>query len=326
VLQIFKNYSPYAVMMLFIATILLKLGVILHPEPIFVASQSQIIWQKIADFLHSILGGSSFLITFFAVLNLFGQSIFLNKIANDHHLFPKSTYLPAITYLMVTSLFKEWNYLSGALINNWLVLAILSGVLKLYATEDARKHIFNIGCFISLSSFIIFPSFLYIILLLIALAVLRPFKVSEWMVGLLGLLTPYYFLVGILYLTDSLPLLQKVLAIDFSLTKPTSNIEVIATAAVFFVIILVIGTFYLNYYMDRMLFQYKKWWWVTLCCFIISIVIGMFTLAKSYNQWMMILPVASLMIANTWFEERKNWFKLVCFYLFIAIIIFTQWY
>jgi hypothetical protein len=325
VLNIFRNYNPYSVIVLFLLAIFLKLATIIHPEAVFVASQSEVLWLKLGAFLQTILGNSPFLITFFAVCNLFGQGIFLNAIANRHHLFPKSNYLPALTYILVTSLFKDWNFLSAALVGNWLLLFMLSSMLKLYATTDGGKQIFNIGCCISLTAMLIFPSIFFIALLLLALAILRPFKAAEWMVGLLGILTPFYFLAGILFLTGDLHLLKKMVTIGFSLPSKMDHPAVTLTAFSMLMVMMVTGMYYLNIFMSRMLFQNKKWWWVIIACFLISLITGTFTVANGYNQWLAILIPGSFIIANAWFEERKKWVSTVLFYLFLAVVIFAQW-
>lgn len=325
-LNIFRNYNPFSVIALFVLALFLKLAILAHPEAVFVASQSQIVSLKLSSFLQVVLGSSPFLITFFAVCNIFGQAIFLNSIANRHHLFPKSNYFPALTYILVTSLFKDWNYLSAALISNWLILAMLSSMLKLYAVADARKQIFNIGCFISLTAMLVFPNVVFILLLLLALAILRPFKVAEWLVGLLGILTPFYFLAGILYLGNDLELMKRMIAIGFSLPNKIDNAPVILSGISMLIIMIVTGIYYLNIFMTRMLFQNKKWWWVIFACFFISLIAGIFTVAKGYNQWMAFLIPGSFVIANAWFEERKKWVTNVLFYLFVAVVIFAQWF
>lgn len=306
--------------------IFLKLAVLIHPEMAFTASRSQIIWIRLSEAMETMLGHSAFLITFFALVNLFGQAVFLNRIAARHHLFPKTNYLPAMTYVLVTSLFRDWNYLSAALISNWLLLAMFSSVLQLYSATDVRKQIFNIGCFISLTAMLVFPNIIFILLLLLGLAILRPFKAAEWMVGLLGIITPFYFLAGILYLCDDLELLRRMVAIGFSLPHGQSVPAVVITSGITFLLSLGAGIFYLNYFMGRMLFQNKKWWWVIVAGLLIGIVTSIFTVAKGFNQWMAVLAPASFVIANIWFAERRKWLTTVFFYLFAAVTIFAQWY
>lgn len=325
-LNLFRSYNPYSVIVLFLVAIFLKLAILVQPEMAYAVGESQIVWLKLAGVLERMMGGSSFLITFFALVNLFGQAIFLNRIANRHHLFPKATYFPALTYLLVTSLFKDWNYLSAELIGNWLVLAMISAVLQLYTSSDARKQIFNVGCFISLSAMLMFPNIIFVLLLLLGLAILRPFKIVEWTVGLLGIITPFYLLAGILYLTGDLPFLKQMVAIGFSLPGEILHPEVVFTGLATLLLFLFAGVGYLNYFMSRMLFQNKKWWWVVTASLLISIIACLFTVAKGYNQWMAMLAPASFIIANVWYAERKRWITTIFFYLFVAVVIFAQWY
>lgn len=306
--------------------VFLKLAILIHPEMVLVTDQSQIVWVKLSSFLETILGRSPFLLTFFAIINLFGQAIFINRIANRHHLYPKATYLPALTYILVTSLFKDWNYLSASLVSNWLILGMLSGMLQLYSAGDVRKQIFNIGCFISVTAMLIFPNIVFIAMLLLSLAILRPFKAAEWLVGLLGIITPFYFLAGILYLTNDLVLLKRMISIGFSIPRYVERPELVITSFSFLGLMFLAGIFYLNNFMGRMLFQNKKWWWVVIASLVISILAGIFTVAKGYNQWMAVLVPASFIIANVWFEERKKWITTIFFYLFVAVVIFAQWF
>lgn len=325
-LNIFRSFNPYSVFALFLVAIIFKLAFLVHPDMPYHVADSQYVWLKLSGFFESMLGHSAFLLTFFALVNIFGQAIYLNRIANTHHLFPKASYLPAMGYVLITSLFKDWNYLSAALISNWLLLGMLSGMLQLYASPDARKKIFNIGCYISLTGMLVFPNMAFIVLLLLALAVLRPFKLSEWMVGLLGLLTPVYFLAGVLFLADDLPLLTKMVSIGFSLPAKLQYPGIVLTAFSIILLLLITGVYYLNIFMSRMLIQNKKWWYVVIFSFFISIIAGVFTVAKGYNQWMAVLIPATFIISNTWFEERRKWLPRVFIYLLAGVIIFVQWF
>ncbi len=305
-LNIFRSFNPYAVFVLFLVAIVFKLAFLVHPVMPYRIAESPYLWLKLADFMESALGHSAFLLTFFAIVNLFGQDIYLN--------------------VLLTSLFKDWNYLSATLVSNWLLLAMLSGMLQLYAAPDARKQIFNIGCCISLAAMLVFPNIAFILLLLLALAVLRPFKISEWMVGLLGLLTPLYFLAGILFLTDNLHLLPKMAAIGFRLPDRLARPEIVIAAFSVIALLMTTGVYYLNTFMSRMLIQNKKWWYVVIGSFFVSLIAGTFTIAKGYNQWLGVLVPVTFIVTNTWFEERRKWLPRVFIYVLMAVIIFVQWF
>lgn len=325
-LQLFRNYNPFSVILLLLIAIGFKLAILIHPSLPLVLPGSQLVWKELAAVAGNILGRSPFLVTFFTLINIVGQALMLNRIANQHHLFPKSTYLPAMGYVMVTSLFTEWNYLSAPLVNNWLLLIALATCLRLHALPQSRKEIFNIGFCLGLASLLLFPHLVFILLLFLALSLLRPFNAGEWVVGLLGLVTPFYFLGSVLFLTDNLPLIHQVFQAGFSLPTsiqaPASSIPAFGMV----LILLITGYSYLNGFMSRMLFQTKKMWWVIIASFLISLVAGIFTVAQGYNQWMAVLIPGTLVLTNTWFAESRKGLIRLLFYLWVAVIIFVQWY
>jgi hypothetical protein len=103
-------------------------------------------------------------------------------------------YLPGMTYLLITSLFPEWNYLSAPLIVNTILLFVLSGLLKIYNQQNAKGTIYNMGLALGIASFLFFPSITFIIWVLLALLVMRPFRLNEWMICIVGMTNAILFL------------------------------------------------------------------------------------------------------------------------------------
>ena len=137
------------------------------------------------------------LITF---LLLFTQAITFNRLVNDQRLMQKSNYLTAMGYLLITSLFAEWNVLSAPLIINTLLIWVWSSMSRLHNDHHPKTSLFNIGIAIGVSSFFYFPSLAFAALIVFGLLVTRAFKVSEWMVALLGIIAPYYFLLAYVFI------------------------------------------------------------------------------------------------------------------------------
>jgi hypothetical protein len=325
VLQVFRNYSPYAVIILFLFAIGFKLGALLHPV-LPVASAEQVIWQGVLDFLHLLLGQSAFAFTFFALINSFGQALYLNKIAATHHLFNRATYLPALTFLLISSLVPQWNYLSAPLIGNWLLLMILSNTLQLYGTTEPRKKLFNIGCFISIAAFLHTPYFMLAVAVLASLALLRPFKAGEWVIAVLGIITPIYFLTGILFLVDKISWLQQIPEIDLAIPRTINMPQVFYTVVGIMVCLGLFGAFTLQNFMSRMLIQPKKLWGVTLLMTFLCIVAGLTTVGSERSNWLVAVPLLSLLLSAAWMREQNKWISSVLFYCTIAALIYIQWF
>ena len=65
-----------------------------------------------------------------------------------------------------------------------------------------QKALFLIsGLALGISGFLFFPSITFIIWILLALMIMRPFRLNEWLLCLLGITTPFYFYAIYLFLT-----------------------------------------------------------------------------------------------------------------------------
>ncbi|RQO32219.1 hypothetical protein DBR32_00985 [Taibaiella sp. KBW10] len=322
-LKLFKNQNPYAIILLFILALVLKFNVLSHssmPQ----LDQHQVLWSIVIKKLIAIFGKSGFFYTFLATLSIVAQGLYLNYVVNKYHFFSKRTYLPAYTYILLTCLLKEWGTFSVEMINNWLFLWLLNLVYSTYADQNARKSLFNIGCLYSLLMLLSFPNVLFIFFITIALLILRPFKLVEWMVTLLGMITPVYILGGLAYLTDSLYIFSDIFSVQFTLPKLLNSQTVIALSALG--LLSIIGFVLLNQQMNRMLFQIKKLWWINIIFLFISILstIPIFTLGNEI--WIVTLLPASLFIMNVWFVQKPKWFAETMNMLLLATAIYLQWF
>ena len=323
-LKLFRTSSPYSVIALFLVAILLKLNYLIHPVSI-AALPDQVIWNSIvAQTLH-IFGNAAFGFTFLGIINIVFQGIYLSRISWEFNLFPYDSYLPALSFILVTSLFPDWNYISAFSITNWFILIAFKNIFQLYALKDGNKSLFNIGALISLSAIFVFPYILFLILFFIGLAVLRSFKLKEWLMLFLGIFTPIYILLSVFFLTDNMLVLKELIPFGFSFQHFQQNAIATYLSLGLLSLFLIIGFFYLNVFSSRMLMQVKKNWGIILVYLIVSLLVGVFSVWSGFSVWLpAILPI-SLIFTNLWFEERKSWIAKVVFYLFIAVIIFVQW-
>lgn len=324
-LQLFRVNSPFSVIALFIAAICFKLGWLLHPLPPIVYSD-QIAWSKIVEWLTLFLGHSPWGFTFLALINIIGQALYLNRMANTYHLFPVNTYLPALIFVLASTLLPDWNYLSAPLIANWFLLAAFNGILRLSTTMETRKDIFNTGFFISLALILTFPYIVFVLLLFFALARIRSFNAGEWAMALFGLLTPVYFLAGILFLTDDLALLQHLMPIGIVPHPWKGNLTQLIVLPGMLALLLICGFIYLNIYGERMLTQVKKSWGIVIAGLIIAILPGLFSPFPGFAIWFPTLIFLSLLTTNIWVERRKLVLVRILFYLLLAVVIFAVWY
>src|SRR6185503_18765652 len=63
-----------------------------------------------------------------------------------------------------------------------------------YKKEAALALIFDAGLLVSIASLFFFPYIVFILFIIAALMILRPFNLREYLMAILGLLVPYYFI------------------------------------------------------------------------------------------------------------------------------------
>lgn len=324
-LQIFRNHNPYVVILLIVITLVLKFYYLSNPLPVIVL-EHQGIWSMLTNWL-GWQGSGPMFFAFLALLNVLGQALFLNKIVLDANLYQYKTYLPAFSYVLLTSFVPEWNYFSVYMLSNWFVLGLLSNVIRLGDAADARKLIFNSGLMVAMATVMVASHIFLILILVVGMFVLRSFRFSEWMLLLLGALTPFYFTLGVLFLFDQLPFFSQLFSLDlmelpdfstFSLTEIWLPIIVLG-------IYMLLGMWSLNTMTSKMLVQVKKLWIIIIAAFFISTLSGFFNVSDGFHAWISALLPLSIIFATLWYASYRKWVLDILFYLGIAFSLYLQW-
>jgi hypothetical protein len=196
-------------------TIVMKAGAILHPVmPVRVPHH--VLYNLIIGEMPETVGANGFLTSLGVIFCLFFQSIYIVHITGKHKLFHRVTLIPAFIFLLLTSAFPQFSMAGETILVNWILLAAIDSVLGLSVSQNPRKLIFNSGFIISLCSLFQFSYLGFFLLLVVALVMLRPFSIGEWSVMILGYLTPLYFFICFLFLTDNWKLFHDWVHIGFS--------------------------------------------------------------------------------------------------------------
>lgn len=313
----FKANNPYNTFLLLIYGLLLKLPMFLHPT-IPVAQQTDgFLFKTLIDEL-SVLGMPS-IYPIISFILLFTQAITFNKLANDHRLMQKPNYLTGMAYLLITSLFSEWNILSAALIVNTMLIWVWANMSGLYNNKSAKSTLFNIGIGIGISTFFYFPSIAFAILIIVGLILTRPFKLSEWIVALLGIVTPYYFILAYVFLTDNWKGYKWPI---FLVSLPNfyqSHYKLAAVILILFVAI--VGLVFIKQNFRRQLVQTRKSWNLVFLYFLVAVFIPFINTTHNFQYWILCAVPLSAFIASAFLYPAKKWFPLFMHWLMVAFVL-----
>ncbi len=188
---------------------LLGLVVVFRIIPIFGWSihQEVVIFEP---YIKSILPISfSFLSTPWVNISLAGvlvylQAIILNQILIKYNIFPKPSFLPALSYILLNSLFTIFLTLQPVLIANFFMLWLLDRLFSIYKTDQPITRAFDIGLIIACGTLIYFPFMILLPILWIGLSIFLPFSWRAWLSGLCGFLILYLFIGVYFFMIDNM--------------------------------------------------------------------------------------------------------------------------
>jgi hypothetical protein len=256
---------------------------------------------------------------------LFIQAITLNRFINSQRMMTRSTYFPGMAYLLITSLFPEWNYFSAPLLVNTILLFVLSGLFNTYNQQQAKGGVFNIGLALGIASFFFLPVLTFVVWVLLALAVMRPFRLNEWVICILGITTPYYFYA--IYLVINGEWSWQGLVPYFTVSLPVVRQSAWLAGSVFLLgVPFFAGGYYVQDSLRRMLIQVRKGWSLLLLYLLGAFLVPFVNSSDTFETWIMAAVPLAAFHACTYFYSSFRILPLLLFWLTIGFILGYQYY
>ncbi len=324
---IFKQKSPANLLLLLVMGVLLKLPIFssTYSPPVGDREENGLLFNLLFDFLKPYTVGFPLLFSVLAFLFLLLQAMMLTRFVNAQRMVSKTTYLPAMAYLLLTSFLPEWNYFSAPLVVNTFLLLILSILFNIYNQENSKGSIFNVGLLLGIAGFVFTPAFTFLIWIFLAIAIIRPFRVNEWLICLLGVSTPFYFYAAYLLINGSW---------SWDAFLPSLSIELpflrqsawLAGAAFLIMLPFLIGGYYVQENLRRMLINVRKGWSLLLLYLLAAFLLLFVNASGDFSNWIMaLIPIAAFHAAAYQYATSKL-FPLVTFWLAVAFVIAFQYW
>ena len=323
---IFKANNPSGNAILFGYAILLKLPLFLHYSAPQLQVMDGVFYKDILHLLEPVSKGFPSIYNIFTFALIFLQAISINKIASTLKLHRQSNYLSGMAYLLITSLFSEWFSLSAPLIVNTFLIWIWGKLCTLYNNPSPKATIFNIGLVTGLAAFIYFPSLTFLLLIMVGITIARPFRLQEWLMGLVGILTPVYFFASYFYLTDQVTSFHFP---GFHLSYPHFFGNRWAYAALVMVLVATsIGIFFINTNMRRQVVQTRKSWQLLFLYLTVAVFVPFVNTGLNFTYWILLTaPVAPIIAAAFFYPQKKLLPQLLhwaMFAIYVAVGFFSK--
>ncbi|RZK78380.1 MAG: beta-carotene 15,15'-monooxygenase [Pedobacter sp.] len=257
----------------------------------------------------------------FAGIIIYIQAILFNRVVNNHGLLSKPGYLPALLYVTAASLFMPFLIMSPTLICNFLLIWVMDKILKIGKSPNAIMIMFDIGMIIAVGTLIYFPFLVMLIMLWLSLLLYRSFSWREWVSGLVGFLTIFFFVGVYYYWNDSLSQFYKIwlpLANKFPSVFKINYNDYLVLVPVTLMIILASLQLRENFF--RSFISTRKAFQMLFFMFIVSIVSFYTKPDFRIYHFLLCVPPGSVLLAYYFSNAKKRWFYESLFLILVFAI------
>ena len=318
---LFRDRSDINLFFLVLLSIVLHFHVWIHPPMVVANASDGLLAELILNYIKPL--SPIALIIIFQVLIL-SQAIRLNMLLSKLKMFSQISYLPAFTYILLTALFPYWDVISSGLVANSLIIWILVKLFRLYDQSQPKTLEFNIGLIVGGSILLYEPIAILIPVVLFALTIIRPFRITEWLVLIMGIVLPFYFIFTFVYLTNNAAHFTQFLPkLDWKnpLVRPELNVIIALTVIT---IQFLVGVYFWQEQQSRFIIQVRKYWGVLLLMLVFtSFQPIIFSVQALYASAVVITPLACF-ISFGYTIPKRLLIPNILFWSAAAVIVYNH--
>lgn len=275
--------------------------------------------------LRPLAGVPSIFLSLLYYIIVLAQALRFNNLFNDVRMYPKQAFTAGLSYVLLTALLPAFNNITSALVVNSLIIWLFFRIVKLYSTPQAKALVFNIGLITGCTVLLYYPALSLVLLVFFALGVARPFRFNEWIILLLGIITPAYFWCGYLFITNQLaPTLQTLTGVLRLHKIIDPGIKHIAIALSVAGVVLATGIFGWQANSNRMVIQVRKLWG-TLFVMLLLMVPVLFIVVNSWPYALLLACVPGAAFMGNAFLYSNRIISAILFWLMVAVVVYINW-
>ena len=324
--NILKSNQPFVIILIILSGI--SLWFYSFIDPIGIAIPSDNMNMPFYDFITGYIAFNSIFSLVITYILVLIQAFLLVQFNKKYILINYRTYLPAFFYVVISSSFVQLHRLNPVIIGTIFIFVAINFIFSTYRTEYALNKLYLAGFFISIASLIWGPLAIFILIILISLSILRPFIGREWIVGILGFLTPFLFV--FVYYFVFLEENELVRLIDhfisnFSLIKIFYSLHFsyyIFYGFVVFIITIASYNIVINYQKKKI--KTRKYFEINWWLFFISL--GLFLIFKNVTYeiiYLMSIPI-SFLLTDYFYATKKSWYLNGILLILIGSLVYIQ--
>ncbi|MEO6166859.1 MAG: hypothetical protein ABIO46_11240 [Chitinophagales bacterium] len=327
--SIFRSYHPAVIFMLLLYAVLLRMVLFIQPITFEIPQNTNLLSQFTYKALAAFIGDRNFIFHIMGTALVFFQALYFNYLVNYYRIMSKSSYLPAFSFILVSSLFVEFTLLTSSLIANTFLLFALAKIFAWYKKDKVTGAVFDTAFLISIASLFFFPYIVFFLFVLTSLTVLRPFSLREYLIAAIGLLLPYYFIGVYFFWIGLLPEFLHSLVISelrFNAQVMERSTRIL-TVGIPVLAVIAWTALYIQANLFRMVVQVRNYLIVVVWFFIAGILSLLIQFTGELGHFVWLSIPAGLAFAFFFAEfRRKAIVEIVHLFLILAILFFQFYY
>src|SRR6056297_286528 len=190
-ISVLKSNKPFVIFLIVFSALALWAGNFLDPVvDSFHFDEHAVLFYKLIHQFLAFNASGSFII---ALLLLLMQAFLLVQFNRKYILINYRTFLPAFFYVLVAGSFVRLQQVNPVISGTLFMFIAFKFIYDIYRRDYALNRLYMAGFFVALASMFWPPFAVFFIVIWVALSILRPFIGREWIVSLLGFLSPWFF-------------------------------------------------------------------------------------------------------------------------------------
>ncbi len=317
---IFKKSTVFTPLVLILVALLLWLdGFLLAGTQVGPLQQSAPLFAIMGPFIENF----PLLQVLTAWVFLILQAFLINYVVTSKGLMDRYTLLPALLYIVVMSSSFSMLWLHPVLFANLFLILALNKIFDSYHEKHVAREVYNVGLLVAMAGLFYAPAALFFLMSLASLFVYRVANLRGLLAHLTGFATPFFFLIIVYYLTDSLHAnlaLQEHFSLfgvfnqDFS---PYLQVLLAFLGLLFFISFFRVTFSHITDQPVRTRKRFNVLTWFFSVALLSVLAAGPFL----QNHYAMMMIPLSMFLAVSFMEMKKNRWAEVIFSLLILLIV-----
>lgn len=260
-----------------------------------------------------------------AFVLILGMAFLILRINEKFMIIETRSYLVAMLLIVLQSSVLPLNRLHPGLIAAIFMLFAIDKLFDTYKDESQFTNFFDAGILLSVGSLFYFSTLYFIVALWVGMVVFGNFSLRNWLLGLTGLLLPYFLSWSYFYISDDVAWFRGTIGSNFFLDNKTISLNIADYVFfMFLLIMIVLASYKVVSQMQVSKISSRKYMRFFFGFFAISLILFFFAPSASVELLpIMAIPI-SFLLSYYFIVKRSHWLGNILIVVFIILILGMQ--